>query len=599
MLRFIGLTALLIGSSGIAGSTNLQQANRLEGIRMAALDPSLPGRNACRGIDANGAALDARLSLAAAMSPQLLGTMSASSFPLYPGITESDIGVTGISAKARRFFDQGVALLYGFNHKAAVRSFRKARDYAPDCAMCWWGEATANGLNINAGITDEQNRAAIFAIKQAVRLSSDLSPVEKALIAAAIMRFPDDLSANRMELEAKYSRAMIDIARTYSDSDDIAVLAAESAMNTTPWDYWVDSPQGRVAKPQIATAIGLIETVMERNPAHPQASHLYIHLTENGPNPKMGEAAADRLVAHAPPTLGHLVHMPGHIFYRIGRYKDSIAANIKAARADEQYLQVAGDDGLYRYGYYPHNVHFLLASAQMAGDMMTVANETERLKLTLGVDIARELPWVQAIHAAPSFALTQYASNEAILALTEQPSELAYVDAMRHYARAVSHARLGDDAAFAAELGQMQRLARSSQVTSMVEAGFPAPDIIALAIHVAQGRKAHAKGRYNEAADHYRSAQAIERTIPYSEPPFWYYPIAQSLGASLFKAGKYEEARNAFRQALFQAPNSGWALYGLQQTEVKLGHALEARAAAVALEKAWVGDRAWLTMDRL
>src|SRR3546814_83188 len=192
-------------------------------------------------------------------------------------------------------------------------------------------------------------------------------------------------------------------------------------MNTTPWDYWIDADGRRVAKPQIAQAIGLVEQVMDRNPAHPQASHLYIHLTENGPDPRMGEAAADRLVAHAPPTLGHLVHMPGHIFYRIGRYKDSIAANIKAARADEKYLQLAGDDGLYRFGYYPHNVHFLLTSAQMAGDMMTVANETERLKRILGVEAARELPWVQAIHAAPSFALTQFASIEPVLALSRQP----------------------------------------------------------------------------------------------------------------------------------------------------------------------------------
>jgi tetratricopeptide (TPR) repeat protein len=291
--------------------------------------------------------------------------------------------------------------------------------------------------------------------------------------------------------------------------------------------------------------------------------------------------------------------MPGHIYYRIGRYKDSIAANIKAVRADEQYLQVAGDDGIYRFGYYPHNVHFLLTSAQMAGDMLTVANETERLKRVLGVEIARELPWVQAIHAAPSFAMTQYASTDAVLALTEQPSELAYVEAMRRYARAVAHARRGEAEAFAAEIGKMEQIANDPQVTGMVDAGFPAPDIIRLAILVARGREAYSTGKFDAAAEFYREAQTIERTIPYTEPPYWYYPIAQSLGAALYRAGKYKEAQGAFRAALFQAPNSGWALYGLAQTEARLGNRLEAQAARAALEKAWLGKRDWLKMDRL
>lgn len=599
MLRLLGLTALLIGSSGIAASAYIDDTAADEAARLAALDPSLAGRSACRGIDANGATLDARLQLAALKSPQLLSSVSAASFPLYGGIRASDIDVTGLTGEARHYFDQGVALLYGFNHQAALRSFRKARGFAPECAMCWWGEATANGLNINAGISEEQNRAAIFAIKQAQRLTADASAMEKALIGAAALRFPDDLSADRGALERNYSDAMMEIARRYPASDDIAVLAAESAMNTTPWDYWVESDGQRVAKPQIATAIGLIEEVMERNPAHPQASHLYIHLTENGPDPKMGEAAADRLVAYAPPTLGHLVHMPGHIFYRIGRYKDSISANIKAARADEEYLRLAGDDGLYRFGYYPHNVHFLLTSAQMAGDMLTVATETERLKRVLGLEAARELPWVQAIHAAPSFALAQLASSEAVLALTGEASELAYVDAMRRYARAVAHARLGDEAGFAAEIARMEQLAGDPQVTAMVDAGFPAPDIVRLAVLVAKGRNAHSQGNFDAAVEFYRAAQAIERTVPYSEPPYWYYPVAQSLGASLYRAGKYREAQAAFRQALFQAPNNGWALYGLARTEARLGNQLEAKAASAALKNAWIGDRDWLNMDRL
>jgi len=231
--------------------------------------------------------------------------------------------------------------------------------------------------------------------------------------------------------------------------------------------------------------------------------------------------------------------------------------------------------------------------------MLTVANETERLKRIIEVEAARELPWVQTIHAAPFFAMTQFASNEATLALSGQPSELAYVEAMRRYARAVAYARMGEDRAFAGEIETMQRLVRNPETTGMVSAGFPAPDIIQLAVHVAKGRYAHSQGKFDEAADHYRAAQMIEQTIPYNEPPYWYFPIAQSLGASLYKAGKYADAQAAFRQALFHAPNNGWALYGLELAETKLGNALEARAARAALDNVWIGDRDWLRIDRL
>ncbi|MGQ7829484.1 hypothetical protein [Altererythrobacter sp. Z27] len=597
MFKVIGLLAALLTSTGIGNFTFQSESDSAEATRLAALDPTLPGRKGCRGIDARGQALDQRLQLAAGMSLPLSVQAGARSLPLYSSIPTSDITATGIGGEGRAYFDQGVALLYGFNHAAAVRSFRKARAFEPECAMCWWGEAYANGLNINAGMSEEQNRMAIFAAKQAERLSANASDMEKALIAAQLARFPDDLAADRAALERNYSAMMMKVAERFPQSNDIAVLAAESAMNTTPWDYWV--PGSSQPRAQIGPAIALIERVMADNPKHPQASHLYIHLMENSPDPKLAEAAADRLVANAPPALGHLVHMPGHIFYRIGRYLDSVDANIKAARADEAYLSVAGDDGLYRYGYYPHNVHFLLTSAQMVGDMHRVVHETERLKRILDVDIARQLPWVQAIHAAPLFAMTQYSSPEAVLALTSTPSKLGYVEAMRHYARAVADARSGNAEGYAAEIAAMERLKSDPQVTAMVDAGFPAPDIVQLAIHVAKGRKAHADRNFGEAIKQYRLAQEIEKTIPYNEPPYWYYPIAQSLGASLYEAGQYREASAAFREALFKAPNNGWALYGLAQAERKLGNRLEAKAAEAALAKAWAGERDWLRMDRL
>lgn len=585
----VRISAVVLGSTGLhaAAEPTVSQAS------LAALDPTLLGRLACRGSDVGSAVLDQRLRLAEAYSEGLAA--GARPMPLIPGIARSSLPAGPLEGTARRYFDQGMAFTFGFNHRAAIRSFREAQRLAPDCAMCWWGEAMANGPNINSGMDEQQNLAALAALAEARRLAAGASPEERALIEAQALRYAESGGRGRAELDAAYADAMLALARRNPENDDIAVLAAESAMNTTPWNYWDESGNPRE---RIDAAVALVETVMQRAPGHPQAAHLYIHLLES-PRPRGAEAAADRLRQSSPAALGHLVHMPAHIYYRLGRYADSIDANVAAARADEAYLAQVGDDGLYRYGYYPHNVHFLLASAQMIGDMRRTASEAARLTRILDVDTARALPWVQAIHAAPFFASAQHASPSATLALTAKPSELAYVEAMRRYARAVAYAQNSDKTGFERELDALDALAKAPEVAAMVEAGFPAPDIVTLAGRVARGRWAHAAGDYRAAIGFYREAMELERAIPYNEPPFWYYPVAQSLGASLYEAGRYEEAREAFRKALFDAPNSGWALYGLAQTERKLGHGAEARAAEAALDRTWRGERGWLRMDRL
>ena len=561
---------------------------------LALLDPARMARTACgTGLRARET-LDARLKLAQAYSegtPAALGPI-----PLYAGIVASQIPASGLDGEARRYFDQGVALAYGFNHKAAIRSFREARRLAPDCAMCWWGEALANGPNINAGMDDAQNAAALAALVVAERLGTNVSPLEQALIAAQKRRYSAGVDADRAALDAAYADEMLALARANPANDDLAVLAAEAAMNTTPWNYWTEDKDGR---PRVPEAVALIERVMERNPAHPQAAHLYIHLMENSADPTKAEAAADRLVGSAPAPLGHLVHMPAHIYHRIGRYADSMKANVAAARADEEYLALVGDDGVYRFGYYPHNVHFLLTSGQMIGDLHTVANESARLSRILNADVARALPWVQAIHAAPSFALAQYGSPEAILALNDTPTDLAYVEAMRRYARAIAFAQRRDEKAFAGEIEALGALEKSPEVVAMAEAGFPAADLVRLAGLVARGKQAQMEGRHAAAIGFYEQAEAIEATVPYSEPAYWYYPVAQSRGAALYQAGRYAEARDAFMKALFAAPNNGWALWGLAQAQRKLGNRAEALAAEKALDKAWLGERGWLRMDRL
>lgn len=595
MGRLIVLALAFAGTSAISGAVPL--ANNAQNIAASneALDPTRIARNLC-GSRPLGETLETRLQFASAHA---VSTVAAGApIPLLSGIARSEIAPSGLNEDAQRYFDQGMAFVYGFNHAAAVRSFREAQRLAPNCALCWWGEAVANGPNINAGMDSAQNRAALASLEQAQRLATEAPAIERDLIAAQILRYSADPAADRAALDTAYADAMQALAQRHAGNDDVAVLAAEAAMNTTAWNYW-DAAERKQPNPRIGDAVALIEQVMSRNPRHPQATHLYIHLMENNADPRRAEAAADLLASYAPAALGHLVHMPAHIYYRIGRYQDSIDANIAAARADEEYLAAAGDDGLYRYGYYPHNVHFLLTSAQMVGRMSLVATETERLTRIIDVEAARTIPWVQAIHAAPAFALAQYASPAAILALTDKPSELAYVEAMRRYAHAVAHAQEGDREAFDTDIAAMNELAQSNEAAAMVDAGFPAPDLIRLGTLVARGRQASFAGDYNAAIGFFEQAEAIERTIPYTEPPFWYYPIAQSRGAALYQAGRHREARDAFMKALAEAPNSGWALYGLEMTQRKLGNALEARATRAAFDRVWRGDRAWLRMNRL
>lgn len=561
---------------------------------LAMLDPTREAASLCGG-DGGNSALRQALILASAAA--MAASAEPAVIPLYPDLSRPRFPVSTKSAEAARYFNQGLLLTYGFNHAGAVRSFREAQRLDPGCALCWWGEAMALGPNINAPMDDRDRDAALKAMDRAQTLSANAPPLERALIAAIGRRYSRDPAADRAALDAAYADAMIDVARRFPADDDVAVLTAEAVMDTTPWNYWEAdkrTPVGRSGE-----AVRLIETVLARNPDHPQAAHLYVHLMENSADPHRAEAAADRLSRPVAPSAGHLVHMPAHIYYVVGRYPDSMRVNIAAARADEAYIRSAGDNGLVRYGYYPHNVHFIVTSAQMAGDMRTAIAEARRLRTILDPATSAKFAWIQAIDAAPYLAMAQFASPAAILAMPAPDARLPYAVAMRHYARAVARAEQRDRPGFDREIAAIAALRQSGAFADMIAQGVPAPDLLTLAETVARGRFAFAAGRYDDAAALYRDAIAIERRIPYQEPPYWYYPVNQSLGAALYKAGRYDEASQAFRAALAQQPHSGWALYGLAQSEQAQGRRLEAAAARQALGKAWVGNAGWLRMERL
>ena len=500
-LLALGTAAALLASAG-----PIPAEFRLSDAALRLLDPSRTGASLCGRGGKGESALRQRLQLAMAATPA--GATPPAAPPLYAGLGDIRHEVSTANPLAQRYFDQGLAFTYGFNHAEAVRAFRRAQALDPGCAMCWWGEAFAHGPNINAPYDAQVNGRVLEVIGRAQALRARSTPAERALIDAIARRYSSDPAAERAALDKAFADAMVAVAARFPADDDIAAITAEALMDTQPWDYW--EAGGRTPKGRIAEAIALIERVLARNPDHPQAAHLYIHLMEASAMPEKAEAAADRLARPLVPAAGHLVHMPGHLYYRVGRFKDSIRANVAAANADEAYLKTSDEAGIYRFGYYPHNVHFIVASAQMAGDRTTALDQARKLSRVLNTDLSAALPWVQPVDAAPYLAYAQFAEPAEILALPAPDKRLPYVNAMWRYARAVAQARNKDVRAFNAELAALRAIRETTDFKPMVDQLVPAPDLLRVAETVAMGRLAYEQGRFAAAADHYRQAARIE-----------------------------------------------------------------------------------------
>jgi tetratricopeptide (TPR) repeat protein len=377
----------------------------------------------------------------------------------------------------------------------------------------------------------------------------------------------------------------------------VQALAAEALMNTQPWDYW--EADGVTPKGRADEIVAHLERALARDAEHPGAAHLYIHAVEASSKPERAEPYADRL-GDAMPAAGHLVHMPSHIYYRVGRYIDSLEANRAAVAADERlFAQVPRGDGIYAYGYYPHNVHFLLVSAQMAGAAEDALAAAAKLERVMSDDAAERWGWVQAIKTAPYTAHAQFGTPETILALEDPGERFPFVRAFWHYARAVARLRLEDATAAADELAAIDAIRAEVDFTALEEQFVPAGTVLTIARNVVDARIRAAAGDVDAAVAHLEEAAALQDTVPYMEPPYWYYPVRRTLGAVLLEAGRHEAAATAFEAGLMEAPNSGWSLWGLHEALSRQGDVAGARAVAGLLEQAWIGDRALLETDRL
>jgi len=507
--------------------------------------------------------------------------------PLMQALGSATMPITTSSKKAQEFFDQGYRLGWGFNHDEARRAFRKAQRLDPECAMCYWGEAWVLGPNINVPMDPAANPPALAALQGAQRLAARATPRERALIAALAARYSPAATADRAKLDADYAAAMRDVRKRFPDDLEIATLYADALMNVSSWDYW--EPGGRKLRAPVAELVSALEGVLEKDPDHAGAIHLYIHTVEASEDPRRAEPYADRLAKLAP-NAGHLVHMPSHIYFVIGRYKDSLATNLEAVKVDEAYIAAEKPAGVYPLGYYPHNVHFVMVSAQMGGDGKKVVESAEKLGRLIPAEAARDALLLQPVKAAPYYAHAQFSDAATVIALRSPGADLPYVQTAWHYARGVALAQNGDVTGAARELAQIEHLVEETDFTPFALWKIPAKEVAQIAAHVLRARIHQARGNLDGAIDEIGHAISIQDALPYMEPAYWYYPVRQSLGALLLLKGETARARNAFGESLARTPNNAWALFGLAQAYAREGMAREARAVEEQFARVWMGE---------
>ncbi len=507
---------------------------------------------------------------------------------LRSGLDAISYDVTTSKPEAQAWFDQGLAYTYNFNHGEAINAFKRAQEIDPDCAMCYWGEAFALGPNINAPMSEEAVAPAYAALQKAMSLRSEASEKERAIINALHYRYSEVQPDDRSKLDNAFADAMDQVATDYPDDDFIAALAAEANMDTQAWDYWADG--GRTPKGRTARTVSLIEGVLARNPDHPAAIHLYIHMTEASRDPYRAVAHAKRLAGLAP-GLGHLIHMPSHTYYVVGRFKESLEQNIDAVAADEAYLDSADASVMYEYGYFTHNIHFALTSAQMAGDDATALAMAKKLDEKLPVEMASAAPFVQPIKAAPYYAMVQFAAPEEILALEDPGEAMPFLQGAWRYARGEAYAKMGDADAAMKEAEAISAIVTEADLSPLINGAVPAVEVLNIARLTVIARASAAQDDLASAIEAMEEAVAIQENIPYMEPPWWYYPSAQSLAGYLLQDGQAERAEQLFIETLSESPNNAWVLFGLAESYKAQGDKNAAKYATALFKDAWIGGK--------
>lgn len=579
--KLIGLSTGLLALASCV-SSEPAETEVAEAETQPFIDPVTLSQSMCSGRTTQASA--SALETAASLNP---GFDYGKPFRLPGAVTDHfHYPISTASREAQLWFDHGLAHMANFNHDEAIASFRKAQASDPNCAMCFWGEGLSFGSNINIPYDANRGAAGLVATGKALALLDGTNARETKLIKALGTRYGVEGEAVA-ENAGAFAEAMDSVALAFPEDKLILSLAAEANMDTQPWDYWevgAREPKGRTAR-----TLELIEMALAIDPDYAPAIHLYIHITESSVDPFRAEAYADRLLAQDM-GIGHLVHMPSHIYLRLGKWKKSHESNIAAIAADEAYIAATDNAAVYGSVYYPHNVHFVVASSQFAGNAATALEMADKLEKLAQIDPSAANPLGEHIAASPIFTDLIFSTDETVLAIPEPAAAHLYMRTAWHYARGTVLARQGDMAGAQGEMDKLKALTG--------EAGFadydalyltPLAGVHEVATLTLEGRMLAASGDLTGAIDRLEFAAAAEAQLPYFEPTWWYYPTRQTLGLYLLQDGQYDRAEREFFKTLIKAPNNAYALFGLAETYRAKGDDRSEAYARELFDEAWMG----------
>jgi tetratricopeptide (TPR) repeat protein len=520
----------------------------------------------------------------------------AAATELHPGLGDYHFPITTENPEAQTYFDQGIRLLYGFNHDEAARYFRRAAELDPQAPMPWWGLALSIGPNYNDTAVDEARaRATYDAVKSAEQRLGSASDLERAYVAAIGKRYASpDPNSDWLAFHRDYSNAMRAMVEQYPDDLDAATQFAESLMMLRPWQLWTLDGQ---PAPGTLELVAVLESVLKRNPDHPGANHFYIHAVEASPNLERAIPSAMRLMTLTP-GAGHLVHMPGHIFLQTGDFGLAAETNIKAAAADKAFVERTGATGVYPLMYWTHNLHFIAYARAQQGRYEDAKQAARDMVANIGEGDA-EMQMLEGFRLYPLMIDLRFHRWDDVLATPAPPADRAFTHAFWRFTRAMALAATNKTRDAAAEQRRFERERAALSPDSMYLLNNKAEDILALAAAILDAELAGARGETATALAAWREAAQLEAGLQYDEPPAWLYPVSQSVGGALLRAGDAAGAEREFRTALDKRPRDGRLLFGLWQALRAQDRAAEAALVEEQFEAAWQDATVRLTLDDL
>ncbi|WP_029037238.1 tetratricopeptide repeat protein [Salinimicrobium xinjiangense] len=518
--------------------------------------------------------------------------------PLLEGLDVLHYPITTDNPKVQQYFNQGLVLSYGFNHAEAARSFYYASKLDPECAMCYWGFAYVLGPNYNAGMEPDNYERAFTAVQKAKELSGKVTEKEKDLINALVRRYVAEPVEDRRDLDLNYSAAMKELYQKYDEDPEIAALYAESVMDLYPWNLYDKNGEPREWTPAVIT---LLEKVMKEYPDHPGAHHFYIHATEASNKPERAILSAKKFDDGLVPGAGHLIHMPSHTYIQTGDYHKGSLANIKAVKVDSAYVTTCHAQGAYPLVYYPHNYHFLAATATLEGNKDWALMGADKLAEKIHPDIMKEPGWstLQHFYMIPYFVEVKFGEWDKILG-KEVEDSLLYPEAISRYARGMAYLGKKDIPNAKAELQKLEILAKDERLKEMTIWEINSMEtIVDIAKKVLKGEILASEGNYEQSIRVLKEAVALEDGLNFQEPPDWFFSVRHNLGAVQTEAGKYADAVKTFEEDLKILPKNGWAQHGLKLAYKNMGDRERVDQLEGDLARSWATANLVITTSRI